>query len=74
VSYVNLSVNREVQLTDLCEIGEYGLTPSELDRYKAGILSEAEQSAAQVNQINHEMVLNDLMEAVSLPLHTSLFL
>ena len=34
----------------------YGLTNSELQRYKQAILSETEQAVAQADQVTHEVI------------------
>lgn len=50
-------------VSEIRRLGLYGLTMSELERYKLGILSEAEQFAAQSGQMGNEDVLQELMEA-----------
>jgi hypothetical protein len=48
---------------EIRRLGMFGLTHSELVRYKQAILSEAAQAAAQAQQQGNEDVLNELMEA-----------
>jgi len=48
---------------EIRRLGQFGLTESELSRYKQAILSEAEQSAAQCDQVSNEDVLAELMES-----------
>lgn len=50
---------------EIRRLGQFGLTESELSRYKQAILSEAEQSAAQCDQVSNEDVLAELMESVA---------
>eukprot|EP01035_Chromulina_nebulosa_P019847 gene19847-25796_t len=53
----------KLAVREIRRLGLYGLTASELERYKQAVLSEAEQAAAQVDQMNSEAVLGELMEA-----------
>jgi predicted Zn-dependent peptidase len=55
----------KVAITEIRRLGAFGLTNSELVRYKQAVLSDAEQLAAQYNQVNNEEMLNELMEAVA---------
>lgn len=48
---------------EIRRLGLFGLTESELPRYKQAVLSEAEQRAAQGDQTGNEEVLAALMEA-----------
>ena len=48
---------------EIRRLGLFGLTASELGRYKQAVLSEAEQAAAQADQTGNEEVLTELMEA-----------
>lgn len=48
---------------EIRRIGLFGLTDSEVGRYKQAILTEAMQSAAQSSQVGNEDVLGELMEA-----------
>lgn len=45
----------KLAVREIRRLGTYGLTKSELNRYKKSILSEAEQSAAQADQMNNEV-------------------
>lgn len=45
----------KLAVREIRRLGKYGLTNSELSRYKQAILSEAEQSAAQADQMNNEV-------------------
>lgn len=47
---------------EIRRLGLYGLTKTELQRYKQATLSEAAQTAAQMDQMDNEDVLNELME------------
>jgi predicted Zn-dependent peptidase len=55
----------KLAVQEIRRLGIHGLTESELERYKAAILSEAEQAAAQADQMGNEEVLSQLMEAES---------
>lgn len=48
---------------EIRRLGLFGLTESELPRYKQAVLSEAEQRAAQGDQTGNEEVLAALMDA-----------
>ncbi|KAJ1433155.1 hypothetical protein B484DRAFT_326931 [Ochromonadaceae sp. CCMP2298] len=48
---------------EIRRLGLFGLTESELQRYKQATLSEAAQTAAQGRQAGNEEVLGELMEA-----------
>lgn len=48
---------------EIRRLGLFGLTDSEISRYKQAILAEAAQNAAQSEQRNNEEVLNELMES-----------
>jgi len=48
---------------EIRRLGLFGLTESELTRYKLATLSEAAQTAAQSDQMSNEDVLGELMEA-----------
>ena len=50
---------------EIRRLGIFGLTLSELNRYKSAILLETEQYAAQGDRISNEDVLTSLMEARS---------
>lgn len=50
-------------IREIRRLGTFGLTPNEVDRYKAAIVSEAEQSAVQADQMSNEAVLAEVMEA-----------
>lgn len=53
----------KLAVREIRRLGTFGLLESELQRYKQAILSEAEQSAAQADQMNNELVLSELMES-----------
>lgn len=53
----------KVAVREIRTLGQFGLSPSEVERYKQALLSEAEQSAAQADQLNNEAILAELMEA-----------
>ena len=55
----------KLAVKEIRRLGVHGLTDNELMRYKQAILSEAEQSAAQADQLSNEEVLSQLMEAES---------
>lgn len=55
----------KLAVQEITRLGVHGLTKTELDRYKQAILSEAEQAAAQSDQMGNEEVLSQLMEAES---------
>ena len=44
-------------------LGKFGLTINELERYKTAILSEAMQQSASSEQLNHEIILQEIMES-----------
>jgi hypothetical protein len=48
---------------EIRRLGLFGLTESELVRYKQAIISEAEHSEAQADHTTNEDVLAELMEA-----------
>ena len=48
---------------EIRRLGLFGLTESELGRYKQAILSEAEHLDAQADQTSNEDILLELMEA-----------
>jgi len=48
---------------EIRRLGLFGLTDSEISRYKQAILAEAAQNAAQSEQRNNEEVLNELMDS-----------
>jgi predicted Zn-dependent peptidase len=50
-------------VAEIRRLGLFGLSEGELVRYKQAVLAEAEQSAAQADQIAHEEILTELMEA-----------
>lgn len=49
-------------IQEIRRMGLYGITASEMIRYKQSILAEAMQMAVQSNQLSHEERLNELME------------
>ena len=53
----------QLAVREVRRMGRYGLTASELLRYKQSLLSEIGQLLAQAEQQPHEEVLNELMEA-----------
>lgn len=55
----------KLAVREIRRLGIFGLTANELVRYKQAVLSEAEQSVAQAEQLGSEEVLNQLMEAES---------
>ena len=55
----------KLAVQEIRRLGIFGLTPSELGRYKQAVLAEAEQSVAQAEQLGSEEVLIQLMEAES---------
>ena len=52
-----------IAVIEIRRLGLFGLTESELGRYKQAIISEAEHSEAQADQTSNEDVLAELMEA-----------
>lgn len=50
---------------EIRRLGQYGLTVSELKRYKQAILADAEQAAAQSDQMGNEDIVYELMEATA---------
>lgn len=52
---VNWQAAVKLAIKEVRRLGVFGLTNSEISRYKQAILSEAEQSAAQADQINNEV-------------------
>jgi len=55
----------QLAVREIRRLGLFGLTENELVRYKQAVLSEAEQSVAQAEQLGSEEVLTQLMEAES---------
>ena len=55
----------QLAVREIRRLGIFGLTESELHRYKQAVLSEAEQSVAQAEQLGSEEVISQLMEAES---------
>ena len=53
----------KLAVREIRRLGLFGLTASELGRYKQAVLSEAEQAAVQADQTGNEDVLTELMEA-----------
>jgi len=45
---------------EIRRLGLFGLTSSEISRYKQAILAEAAQNAAQSEQRNNEEILNEV--------------
>lgn len=59
---------REAVRTAVVEVrrlGIHGITPTELKRYKQAVFADAEQAAAQAEQMGNEDVLTELMESTS---------
>eukprot|EP00607_Mallomonas_marina_P007369 CAMPEP_0182419444 /NCGR_PEP_ID=MMETSP1167-20130531/3899_1 /TAXON_ID=2988 /ORGANISM="Mallomonas Sp, Strain CCMP3275" /LENGTH=1078 /DNA_ID=CAMNT_0024594381 /DNA_START=315 /DNA_END=3551 /DNA_ORIENTATION=+ len=52
-----------VAIMEIRRLGLYGLTDGELERYKVAVLSEAQQFAAQAQQMSSEDMLTEVMEA-----------
>ena len=48
----------KLAVREIRRLGTFGLTKSELSRYKAAILSEAEQSTAQADKMSNEVMSN----------------
>jgi hypothetical protein len=53
----------QLAVREIRRLGLFGLTASELGRYKQAVLSEAEQAAAQADQTGNEDVVTELMES-----------
>jgi hypothetical protein len=53
----------QTAVMEIRRLGLFGLTESELVRYKQAIISEAEHSEAQADHTTNEDVLAELMEA-----------
>eukprot|EP01041_Mallomonas_annulata_P011058 gene11058-23114_t len=52
-----------VAVSEIRRLGMFGLTEGELDRYKSAVLSEAQQLAAQSEQMSSEDMLTEVMES-----------
>ena len=49
-------------VTEIRRLGLYGLTDSEITRYKQAVLAETAQCSAQSEQRNNEEVLNEVVQ------------
>jgi predicted Zn-dependent peptidase len=50
---------------EICKLGQYGVTPGEMERYASSLMTDAEQLAAQGDRISHGDQLSYLMETVA---------
>ena len=50
-------------MREIRRLGLFGLTDSEISRYKQAILAEAAQNSAQSEQRSNEEVLNEVSKA-----------
>jgi hypothetical protein len=50
-------------VTEIRRLGLYGLTDSEITRYKQAVMAEIAQSSAQSEQRSNEEVLNEVIQS-----------